>query len=98
MWPETVEALQGRMRAVNEVAERYDRTLDYGLRSHVIVRDTEAEAREYADYIISKLDEAQGEAIRNRALDAKSLGSATSPRTEMTLTSMATSSAHMWTG
>jgi len=74
MWPEKVEELQGRMKAVNAVAERYDRTLDYGLRVHVIVRDTEAEAREYADYIVSKLDDDQGDAIRNRAQDAKSLG------------------------
>ena len=40
----------------------------------MIVRDTEAEAREYADYIVSKLDDEQGRAIRERALDAGSLG------------------------
>ncbi len=74
MWPEKVEDLASRMKAVHSVAERYGRTLDYGLRVHVIVRDTEAEAREYADYIASKLDADQGDAIRNRALDAKSLG------------------------
>ena len=28
--------------------EEHNRTLDYGLRVHVIVRDTEKEAREYA--------------------------------------------------
>ena len=64
MWPEKIEELAGRMKAVNAVAERYERTLDYGLRTHVIVRDTETEAREYADYIVSKLDDDQGEAIR----------------------------------
>ena len=74
MWPEKVDELAGRMKAVNAVAEKYERTLDYGLRVHVIVRDTEAEAREYADYIVSKLDDDQGDAIRNRAQDAKSLG------------------------
>jgi len=74
MWPEKTEDLQGRMKAVNEVAERYDRTLDYGLRVHMIVRDTEVEAREYAEYIVSKLDDEQGRAIRERALDATSLG------------------------
>jgi len=74
MWPEKMEELEGRMKAVHAVADRYGRTLDYGLRVHVIVRDTEAEAREYADYIVSKLDDDQGAAIRNRAQDAKSLG------------------------
>ena len=62
------------MKAVHEGAARYDRTIDYGLRVHVIVRDTEAEAREYAQYIVSKLDDDKGTAIRERALDAKSLG------------------------
>ena len=74
MWPEKMEELEGRMKAVHAVADRYGRTLDYGLRVHVIVRDTEAEAREYADYIVSKLDDDKGTAIRNRAQDAKSLG------------------------
>ena len=74
MWPEKMEELEGRMKAVHAVADRYGRTLDYGLRVHVIVRDTEAEAREYADYIVSKLDDGKGTAIRNRAQDAKSLG------------------------
>ncbi len=74
MWPEKKEELEGRMKAVNEVAARYNRTLDYGLRVHMIVRDTEAEAREYAEYIVSKLDDEQGRAIRERALDSTSLG------------------------
>jgi alkanesulfonate monooxygenase len=74
MWPERIEELEGRMKAVHAVAEEHDRTLDYGLRVHMIVRDTEAEAQEYADYIVSKLDDDFGRQIRERALDAKSLG------------------------
>ncbi len=74
MWPETKDMLAERMQAVHAVAEKYDRTLDYGLRVHVIVRDTEAEAREWAEHIVSQLDDEQGEAIRKRALDAGSLG------------------------
>ncbi|MBX2886765.1 MAG: LLM class flavin-dependent oxidoreductase [Granulosicoccus sp.] len=74
MWPEKQEDLEARMKAVNEVANRYNRTLDYGLRVHMIVRDTEAEAREYAEYLVSKLDDEQGRAIRERALDSTSLG------------------------
>ena len=74
MWPEPTENIAQRMRDVHAVAEKYDRTLDYGLRVHMIVRDTEAEAREYADYIVSKLDDEYGQLIRDRALDATSLG------------------------
>ncbi|HCI09122.1 MAG TPA: alkanesulfonate monooxygenase, partial [Sulfitobacter sp.] len=74
MWPEVKDALAGRMKAVNQVAEKYDRTLDYGLRVHMIVRDTEKEAQEYAEYITSKLDDEYGRMIRERALDSTSLG------------------------
>ncbi|MEC9198525.1 MAG: LLM class flavin-dependent oxidoreductase [Pseudomonadota bacterium] len=74
MWPEKSEDIADRMKAANAAAEKYGRTLDYGFRSHVIVRDTEAEAKEYARYIASKLDDDYGKAIRERALDAGSLG------------------------
>lgn len=74
MWPEKSEDIAERMKAANAAAEKYGRTLDYGFRSHVIVRDTEAEAKEYARHIASKLDDDLGRAIRERALDSGSLG------------------------
>ncbi|MGV0816941.1 LLM class flavin-dependent oxidoreductase [Martelella sp. AMO21009] len=74
MWPETKDQLAERMKAVHERAAAHGRTLDYGLRVHVIVRDTEKEAREYADHLVSKLDDEYGRLIRDRAHDAASLG------------------------
>lgn len=74
MWPEKKEELAERMKAVHERADHYGRVLDYGLRVHMIVRDTEAEAREYARELVSRLDDEQGRIIRERALDATSLG------------------------
>ena len=74
MWPEPKENLAQRMKDVHKVAEKYDRTLDYGLRVHMIVRDTEAEARDYADHLVSKLDDEYGRLIRDRAHDSISLG------------------------
>lgn len=74
MWPETEANLAERMRTVHARAEAHGRVLDYGLRVHMIVRDTEAEAKEYAEYLVSKLDDEQGQAIKNRALDAKTMG------------------------
>ncbi|SMX38262.1 LLM class flavin-dependent oxidoreductase [Octadecabacter ascidiaceicola] len=74
MWPEPKEQLAQRMKDVNAVAKKYNRTLDYGLRVHMIVRDTEAEAREYADHLVSKLDDEYGKLIRDRAHDSISLG------------------------
>lgn len=74
MWPETKENLKQLMTNMSEKAAGYNRTLDFGLRIHVVVRETEEEARAYADSIISKLEVAQGKELRERALDAKSLG------------------------
>ena len=74
MWPEPRELLAQRMKDVHAHAQRHGRLLDYGLRVHMIVRDTEAEAREYARELVSMLDDEEGRAIRNRALDATSLG------------------------
>ena len=72
MWPETKAVLAERMRAANAVAaEKHGRVLDYGLRVHVIVREDEQEAREYARSLVSRLDDERGSAIRERALDAE---------------------------
>ncbi|WP_372571468.1 LLM class flavin-dependent oxidoreductase [Ruegeria jejuensis] len=98
MWPETKDALEGRMQAVNEVAQRYDRTLDYGLRVHMIVRDTEAEAREYAEYIVSKLDDEYGRLIRERALDSTSLGVSHQARARELADQFGYTEDHLWTG
>ena len=74
MWPETEEKLQGLMDNMKEKAAAYNRTVQFGLRVHVIVRETEAEARDYADNLLSKLNLDLGTDIRNRAQDASSLG------------------------
>jgi alkanesulfonate monooxygenase len=98
MWPEKEEELAERMKAVNAVAERHGRTLDYGLRVHVIVRDTEAEARDYADHIVSQLDDEQGRAIRERALDATSLGVSRQAEARRAADDAGYVEPHLWTG
>ena len=98
MWPEPKEALAQRMKDVHAVAERYGRTLDYGLRVHVIVRDTEAEAREWAQHIVSKLDDEQGRAIRERALDSGSLGVSHQARNRELADMDGFVEPHLWTG
>lgn len=98
MWPEPKEQIAERMKAVNAVAERYNRTLDYGLRVHVIVRDTEAEAKEYADYIVSKLDDEHGRKIRERALDSTSLGVSHQAKNRDIADEFGYVEPHLWTG
>ena len=98
MWPEPEQNIAGRMRDVNAVAERYGRTLDYGLRVHMIVRDTEAEAREYADYIVSRLDDEYGRLIRDRAHDSISLGVAHQAKARELADKFGYVEPNLWTG
>lgn len=98
MWPETKDELAARMIAVNERAARHGRTLDYGLRVHMIVRDTEAEAKDYARELVSKLDDEQGKAIRERALDARSLGVSHQAKNREIADDEGYIEPHLWTG
>ncbi|MHA3775638.1 LLM class flavin-dependent oxidoreductase [Verrucomicrobiota bacterium sgz303538] len=74
MWPETEDRIAETMRVMSEKAAAHGRTIDFGFRSHVIVRETEAEARAAADRLISKLDAAKGAEIKARSQDSKSYG------------------------
>ena len=74
MWPETEEKLQGLMNNMTQKAASYNREVAFGLRVHVVVRETEAEARAYADGLLSQLDFDLGTDLKNRAQDAASLG------------------------
>jgi alkanesulfonate monooxygenase len=98
MWPESKEDLANRMKTVHERAESYNRTLDYGLRVHMIVRDTEVEAREYAQELVSKLDDDKGKMIRERALDSTSLGVARQARNRDLADMEGFIEPHLWTG
>ncbi len=98
MWPEPKNQLAQRMRDVHARAAAHGRTLDYGLRVHMIVRDTEAEARDYAEHLVSKLDDEYGKLIRNRAHDSISLGVAHQARARELADQFGYIEPHMWTG
>ena len=74
MWPETEDRIAETMRVMSEKAAIYGRKIDFGFRSHIIVRETEAEARMAADRLISKLDAAKGAEIKARSQDSQSAG------------------------
>lgn len=74
MWPETEERLGATMAEMSELAAGYGRKIDFGLRIHMIVRETEEEARAAADRLLSKLDAEFGEEIKNRSQDSKCEG------------------------
>ena len=98
MWPEPREVLAQRMRDVHARAAAHGRTLDYGLRVHMIVRDTEAEARDYAEHIASKLDDEYGKLIRERAHDSISLGVAHQARARELADKFGYVEPNLWTG
>ena len=98
MWPEPREMIAQRMQAVADRAKAHGRVLDYGLRVHVIVRDTEAEARDYADHLVSKLDDDYGRMIRDRAHDSISLGVAHQARNRDLADKFGYVEPHLWTG
>lgn len=74
MWPDTMDKVRETVTDMKARAAAKGRTLKFGYRVHVIVRETEDEARRYADRLLSKLDEATGQAIREKSLDAKNFG------------------------
>ncbi|MDR6788523.1 alkanesulfonate monooxygenase [Sphingomonas sp. BE138] len=74
MWPDTMDGVRGIVSDLRARAARRGRTLRFGYRVHVVVRETEAEARVAADRLLSKLDDAAGAAIRARSLDSQSAG------------------------
>jgi alkanesulfonate monooxygenase len=74
MWPDRTEAVTSIIQDLKARAAHHGRALKFGYRVHVIVRETEEEARAAADRLLSRLDDAEGEAIRNRSLDSTSVG------------------------
>jgi alkanesulfonate monooxygenase len=98
MWPETEEELAGRMLVVHERAQHYGRVIDYGLRVHMVVRDTEQEAREYAAELVSQLDDDVGRKIRERALDAKNYGVSLQAKNLDLSDAEGYIEPHLWTG
>lgn len=74
MWPETEEKLADTMKDLSERAVSFGRKIDFGLRIHLIVRDTEKEAKDAAKRLLSKIDIERANDIKHRALDSNSAG------------------------
>lgn len=74
MWPDTIGNVEALIDDMTRRASQYGRTLRFGYRAHVVVRETEAAARQAAQYIVAALDDAEGAAIRARSLDSQSTG------------------------
>jgi alkanesulfonate monooxygenase len=74
MWPDTMGEVKAIMADMTARASAKGRTLRFGYRAHVVVRETEAQARAAAERLLSKLDADAGAAIRAKSLDSQSAG------------------------
>ncbi len=74
MWPDTMDGVATVLADMRQRAARHGRTLRFGYRVHVVVRETEALARTAAQHLVAALDPDVGEAIRAQALDSQSVG------------------------
>jgi len=97
-WPDTVAAVGATVAEMTERANGYDRSLVSGLRAHVIVRETEAEAKAAAQRLVSKLDDAEGAKIRGKSLDSASVGVARQAALRETASDDGFVEEALWTG
>ncbi len=98
MWPDKKDVVREIMDDMTARAAKHGRTLRFGYRAHVVVRDTEAEARAAADRLLSKLDAAQGETIRAKSLDSASAGVAAQSALRAGASDDGYAEEHLWTG
>ena len=74
MWPDTEDAIAAIVADLRARAAARGRSLRFGYRVHVVVRETERDARAAAGRLVSRLDAATGDAIRAASLDSTSVG------------------------
>ncbi len=98
MWPDTRQGVAETIADMRARAARYGRTLRFGYRAHMIVRETESAARAAADRLLSRLDAAQGAAIRAKSLDSASAGVAAQAALRENAGDDGYAEANLWTG
>lgn len=98
MWPDTEERVAATMADVRSRAARHDRSLRFGYRCHVVVRDSEDEAITAAHHLIAAVDDAEGARIRARSLDSHSTGVRRQAELRESATDDGFVEPHLWTG
>jgi len=98
MWPDTRERITELIDDMSQRAARHDRVLRFGYRTHVVVRETEDEARRAAEHIVGALDDETGAAIRARSLDSRSVGVRRQAELRVASSDDGFVEPHLWTG
>jgi alkanesulfonate monooxygenase len=74
MWPDTEAGIAAIIDDMRRRAAAHGRTLRFGYRCHVVVRNTEDAATAAAHHLIAAVDDEEGARIRARSLDSASAG------------------------
>ena len=98
MWPDTEDVIAETITDLQQRASACGRTLKFGYRVHVVVRETEDEARSAAAHLISAVDGATGDAIRSRSLDSTSVGVRRQAELRESAGNDGFVEPHLWTG
>ncbi len=98
MWPDRLPVVRDIVSDLTARATLHGRRLRFGYRVHVIVRESEAEARLAARRLLSRLDDAEGARIRARSLDSLSLGVGRQAALRETADDEGYAEANLWTG
>lgn len=73
-WGEPPAAVAGKVADIRQRAAKYGRTLEFGIRLHVIVRETEEQAWAAAGELVSHLDESVVAAAQKKFAEMDSVG------------------------
>jgi alkanesulfonate monooxygenase len=98
MWPDRMETVAAIIADMKARAARRGRRLKFGYRVHVVVRETEVEARAAADRLLSRLDDAVGAEIRAKSLDSASTGVRAQAALREGASDDGYAEANLWTG
>ncbi|MDP2012046.1 MAG: LLM class flavin-dependent oxidoreductase [Phenylobacterium sp.] len=98
MWPDKQEAVKEILADMTARATKHGRKLKFGYRVHVVVRETEAQARAAADRLLSHLDAPVGDAIRAKSLDSQSVGVRRQAELRENASDDGYAEANLWTG
>jgi len=98
MWPDRLEVVAETIEDLRRRAAEHGRTLRFGYRVHVVVRESEAEARAAAERLLSRLDDETGRAIRQRSLDHASAGVRRQAELRDSAGGDGYAEPHLWTG
>jgi alkanesulfonate monooxygenase len=96
VWGDTLPQIEAHLASMREHEDAVGRRVRYGLRCHVIVRETEAEAWEAADRLISRINPA----VRARFIEASGRSDSEGQRRQVALASSDSLiiEDHLWAG